>query len=53
MGFQLIAYFDVCTLLSKLTLFLMQKVGSDHLALVSEFAFTPRTKEGNNFNSQV
>ncbi|KAK9996422.1 hypothetical protein SO802_021108 [Lithocarpus litseifolius] len=30
-----------------------KKVGSDHLALVSEFAFTPRTKEGNNFNSQV
>nr|XP_011464242.1 PREDICTED: carbon catabolite repressor protein 4 homolog 3 isoform X1 [Fragaria vesca subsp. vesca] len=25
-----------------------KKVGSDHLALVSEFAFTPGTKEGNN-----
>jgi hypothetical protein len=29
-------------------LFLVQKVGSDHLALACEFAFTPRTKEGNN-----
>lgn len=30
-----------------------KKVGSDHLALVSEFGFSPRTKEGNNTTTSI
>lgn len=31
----------------------MQEVGSDHLALISEFAFAQGTEEGNNMTSMV